>query len=152
VERKKKLWLTLTALTLLLIWGNSLLSGTVSGSISEWVRAVLNIPLTEVSGIGLDDDAVLRKIAHVSEFALLGAELTVVLRVLWHRARSLLLLCGMSGALLDETLQLFSPGRAAMVKDVWIDLGGFCLGAALVWLVRRKGKKPPQKGRDIPAG
>ena len=95
MDRRKKGWLTLTALTLLLIWGNSLLSGTVSGSISEWVKNLLNIPLRDVTGSGMADDEVLRKIAHATEFALLGAELTVVLRVLWNKAGSLLALCGM---------------------------------------------------------
>ena len=152
MDRRKKGWLTLTALTLLLIWGNSLLSGTVSGSISEWVKNLLNIPLTDVTGSGMADDAVLRKVAHATEFALLGAELTVVLRVLWNKAGSLLLLCGMSATLLDETIQLFSAGRAGMVKDIWIDLGGFCLGVGLIWLLRRKKRKqiqPEEKSRDV---
>ena len=88
---------------------------------------------------------------HATEFALLGAELTVVLRVLWNKAGSLLALCGMSAALLDETIQLFSEGRAGMVKDIWIDLGGFCLGVGLIWLLRRKKKKqipPEEKSRN----
>ena len=45
-------------------------------------------------------------------------------------------LFGLLAGLLDETLQLFCPGRAALVSDVWLDWAGFLCGAAAVVLLR----------------
>ncbi|HBE10387.1 MAG TPA: VanZ family protein, partial [Lachnospiraceae bacterium] len=36
-----------------------------------------------------------------------------------------------------ETIQLFIPGRAGMIKDVWIDFSGFMTGFILVTVVRK---------------
>ena len=47
---------------------------------------------------------------------------------------------GMTTALIDETIQLFSAGRAARVTDVWIDFGGLCVGLALTALIRGRVK------------
>ena len=54
-----------------------------------------------------------------------------------------LLICVLT-AMTDETIQMFVPGRASMVTDVWIDtLGaviGICVCAVLV-LLRKTGNK-----------
>lgn len=105
---------------------------------------LLNRGLADIAGTGMTGDSVLRKMAHAAEFAALGVELTVLLRVLLRKEGSLLLLCGVTVALTDETIQLFVSGRAGLVKDVWIDMGGFCLGIFAVWLVRRLRKKFPE--------
>ena len=141
---RKRLLTLLIVLTLLVIWGNSLLPGFISGGISEWVMNLLNRGLADIAGTGMTGDSVLRKMAHAAEFAALGVELTVLLRVLLRKEGSLLLLCGVTVALTDETIQLFVSGRAGRVKDVWIDMGGFCLGIFAVWLVRRLRKKFPE--------
>lgn len=79
-----------------------------------------------------------RKAAHVSEFAVLGALLTWA----WPReARwSLLapLLIGIGYAASDEVHQLFVPGRSGQVSDVLIDAVGVLIGIALVAGVRRR--------------
>ena len=74
---------------------------------------------------------------------MLGVELTLLLRLWQHRPWSLLVLCGMSTALFDETIQLFVAGRSGQIRDVWIDLGGFCAGVLLSILVEnlRTGKR-----------
>ena len=33
----------------------------------------------------------------------------------------------------DETILLFSEGRAAQISDVWIDLGGYFVGGLLAF-------------------
>ncbi|MEG2857797.1 MAG: VanZ family protein, partial [Clostridia bacterium] len=76
-------------------------------------------------------------VAHASEFALLAAELTILLRIMQRKPISLLILCGLSAALVDETLQLFIDGRAGMVLDIWIDFGGIIAGVVITLLIHR---------------
>ncbi len=70
----------LIALTLLFIWGNSMrnasASGAMSGSVRVWLESLLHIPI---------DEFLLRKAAHFSEYALLGAELSLLLSLLSDR-------------------------------------------------------------------
>jgi VanZ family protein len=121
---KKRLFVV-AIIILAIIWGNSLLPAEVSGEISNWLAKILaRIPgVTEIGA----EEGLLRKLAHVLEFAALGVILAL-LRARLKKPWSLLLLAGVTVALIDETLQLFSPGRAGMVVDIWIDMGGFCLG------------------------
>ena len=127
-KQSRKLLVALT-LILLIIWGNSLLPASISGELSNWLaRIFAGIPGVIEMG---DGEGILRKLAHVLEFAALGATLTLV-RARLNKHWSLLLLTGVTVALIDETLQLFSSGRAGMVTDIWIDMGGFCLGILTV--------------------
>ena len=43
-------------------------------------------------------------------------------------------LCLMT-ALVDESIQLVSPGRGSLITDVWIDFGGSCIGILLVSMI-----------------
>lgn len=117
----------LMAANLALIWGNSLLSGEMSGNISggllHWLTDLLNRqPVTEL---------VLRKLGHFSEFACLGLLLSLFWRLLnqqgFHRF-TLPLLCGLIAACVDETIQVFVPERGPSVLDVWIDVAGVVTG------------------------
>jgi VanZ family protein len=76
----------------------------------------------------------LRKLAHFSEYALLGAHLAFLPMFLPCYAKSGYLFVPVSGvavALLDEGIQLFVPGRAGLLTDVLIDFSGCFLGSAL---------------------
>lgn len=128
--------------TLIFIWGNSLMPASASSAFSNWVRSVI---AWFFGGGGSEGAAIgegpLRKIAHMTEFAALGAE-----ALLWqrHRVRQALpavFLGGVTVAVIDETLQLFSEGRASQVVDVWIDTAGFACGVAVVLLILRWRKK-----------
>jgi len=87
------------------------------------------------SGKALSGEGVLRKIAHASEFAALGMVLTIFMKEGPKTKVSLLVLCGLGVALIDETIQLFVDGRSGQIKDVWIDLAGFGIGVAIVGLI-----------------
>lgn len=128
---RQKILTGLIVLTLCFIWGNSLMPGTISGAISDWVGRLFGGAIDTTAGHG-----VLRKLAHGTEYLVLGVELTLLLRLWQHRPWSLLALCGMSTALFDETIQLFVAGRSGQIRDVWIDLGGFCAGVLLSVLVK----------------
>ena len=36
--------------------------------------------------------------------------------------------------LIDETLQLFTPGRSGQISDVWLDMGGAAAGTVFFFL------------------
>jgi VanZ family protein len=79
------------------------------------------------SGLGVWD-TVLRKCAHVTEYAILGA---LLYRALGREA--LALAVGIAYAATDELHQHFVRGRHASPVDVAIDAVGVALGM-LVWL------------------
>ena len=129
--RNQKLLTALAiGLNLALIWGNSLLPGDDSGAMSDWVMGFLRfLPQTELA------HTVLRKAAHFSEFALLGLLAGRMGRLcagkpLWGLAG-----LGLAAGCIDETIQLFTPGRASSMVDVWIDTAGFAAGLSLVIIV-----------------
>jgi VanZ family protein len=79
------------------------------------------------SGLGVWD-TVLRKGAHVTEYAVLGA---LLYRALGREASALA--AGIAYAVTDELHQHFVRGRHAALVDVAIDAVGVALGM-LVWL------------------
>lgn len=127
---KQHILLGLSVLTLAFIWGNSLMPGTISGAFSDWVGQVL---ARIFGGVSLPETGhgTLRKLAHGTEYLILGVELWLLLRHMRSRDWSLVGLCGVAAALVDETIQLFVPGRSGAVRDVWIDLGGFFVGCLI---------------------
>lgn len=130
--KKQNILLLLIVLTLCFIWGNSLMPASASGAISGWVKDVLNAILGDASISGMSGDGVLRKIAHASEFAVLGVLLTLLMEEECKTKLSFLVLYGLGAAFVDETIQLFVDGRSGQIQDVWIDLAGFCIGVAIV--------------------
>lgn len=104
----------LVVLTVAFIWGNSLMPGTVSGAISDWAGAVLS----RIFGGEVDTvhgHGVLRKLAHGTEYLILGVELCLLLRP--EKPWSTLALSGVLTALLDETFSCLcrsDAGRSRM--------------------------------------
>ena len=127
---KKRILTILIAANLALIWGNSLLPGESSGAISGGVLAFLGrfrpVLLTEAG------HTLLRKAAHFSEFALLGLLYCGRHRLVKGEAPVHLMGFGLAVACIDETIQIFTPGKASSLIDVWIDASGFALGLLLI--------------------
>lgn len=73
-------------------------------------------------------DLVLRKLAHLAEYAVLGALLARALTRLWPT-----LALGVAYAASDELHQVFVPGRQGSPLDVALDGVGVALGA-LAWI------------------
>lgn len=140
-KKTKLLAGVLLTLWLGFIWGNSCLSADQSGTASGWVSQVLAQLLGSWAPQG---EHILRKLAHFTEFAILGGLLHWNTRIRGKCQVSLPLLLGVLAAMADETMQLFSPGRASMVTDVWIDTCGVAvgIGAALLFRRLRAGKQP----------
>ena len=127
---KKHILSILIVLNLALIWGNSMLTGLDSEAVSGGILALLGrflpVLLTEAG------HTFLRKAAHFSEFALLGLLYCGRHRLVKGEAPVHLMGFGLAVACIDETIQIFTPGRASSLIDVWIDASGFALGLLLI--------------------
>lgn len=127
---KIKLCIALVIINVTVIWGSSLLPGSVSGAISGWLHEFLS----RILGTTPDSQAghgLLRKLGHVTEFACLGACLGWLLTLLGKKPL-FSILCGFPVACLDETIQCIIPDRGPSVMDVGIDTLGLTLGAVLL--------------------
>ena len=130
--------LCLLCLNLCFIWGNSLLPGELSGAVSHWLQrllaALFSSQAEPETGHGL-----LRKLAHLTEFACLGLLFCWLFGMLLQKRWPLWsLLCGTATAAIDETIQLFVPGRGPAIKDVGIDTLGVCLGIVIIYTVHKQ--------------
>ena len=151
-SRRLRLCCTALVLILAFIWGNSLLPGELSAAFSQWVKDLLSRIFPGVDP-GSEGHGLLRKLAHFSEFACLGACLGWLWGMLANNTAHVLLSafgCGFTAACVDETIQRFVPGRSSSFTDVMIDSSGVILGIALLALgfylckhkftLKRKGK------------
>lgn len=131
MKRAHQLWLcgVLLILNLIFIWGNSALPASQSGSMSGWLSRLL--PFLPAGEMG---HTILRKAAHFAEFASLGLLSGWMCLLLRGRIPLSLMGAGLAAACVDETIQLFSPGRASALADVWLDSAGFGTGLLLLLL------------------
>ena len=113
--KRRRLFPALTILWLLFIWGHSLLPASVSGAESGHWLALLQGVLPWLT------DYSIRKAAHFTEFAVLGGLMLASLPVRGLSGASERLLAGLLAAMIDESIQLFSPGRSGQITDVTVD-------------------------------
>lgn len=119
----------------LFIWCNSLQTADESAGSSLVILELLR-PL--LSGLRISEDLLhtaVRKLAHVTEFAVLGFlwSATLQAKSVATKKRSGLNLCAAGVmcifiAVIDETIQRFVPGRSGEFKDICIDVIGVILG------------------------
>ncbi|MBQ3215951.1 MAG: VanZ family protein [Oscillospiraceae bacterium] len=141
-----RLWVcgTIIAVLLAVIWGNSCLSGETSGHFSGWVGELINSIFPFLSPESKYGHFILRKLGHFSEFAALGLFLRWLFGMLLNRkwlTLSLPLACAVTVAFIDETIQIFTPGRYSSIVDVGIDSLGALTGILVLqiaWLLLRR--------------
>lgn len=129
------------ALTLIFIWGNSILPARISSAISSFVTKLLGGDMAELR---------VRKAGHFTEFLLLGAGLGLFFTLKNAKGKDkamYLALPALFVPLMDETIQMFND-RGPQVLDIWIDIAGYTCGCllmllliAIVRLFRRGGKE-----------
>ena len=140
----------LTAATLAFIWGNSMLTEASSAEESQAVYGVVQPFFDSVFGEGVITEQILRKIAHGTEFFVLGLELTLLISAFGgygFKGWAFVLSEGISVALIDETIQYITE-RGAAVMDVWIDVSGVfvvSVFAGIIGLIVRAVKKSRRK-------
>ena len=133
--RGKKISTALLLLAILaalaFIWGNSLDSAVESAAKSGRVGELLRPLLELVVGQGGVTDHLIRKLAHFTEYAVLGALLLLLTAVGFRVRLQTVVNCLfflMAAALTDETIQMFSDGRSSQITDVWLDFSGVLTG------------------------
>ena len=148
----KRTWLPLALILFTcLIWWNASRTAGQSSQMSGWVLEVLDPVLDILRGPEQWKHFVVRKLAHFTEYAVLGGLWAVELRTgLCRRLTAGAALRGLiclATAFVDETIQLFVPGRSGQVSDMWIDLGGSVTGICVVLLLWFVVEKLRKKGR-----
>ncbi len=133
IHMKKYLLTVLSFFIICFIWHNSMADAPHSSRESIYVLHLIQHYLYMLPDVGHLTNGVLRKLAHLTEYAWLGIALYSAFRVfrISHGGKCTL---GISFlvASVDECIQLFSPGRSAEFKDVLIDTTGAGLGILFV--------------------
>ena len=123
------IWALLLVANIGFIWGNSMLPASESQQLSDGFLSCLGALLEPLGEAG---SYVIRKAAHITEFACLGFLLSGFFRRVGRSWAAPAALCALAAACVDETIQLFSPGRSSQLTDVWIDFFGALMGMALL--------------------
>ena len=120
-----------------------------SNQLSKEISSII-ISIMERMGTGRSINALwlnsfMRKAAHFMIFLILSILVMIVLSLDKTRSnrKNMVLAFGFSVALaiIDETRQLFVPGRGALVSDVLLDSTGALVGIGLWWLFFGKHRK-----------
>ena len=127
----------LIAATLAFIWGNSAVSKAASAEESGKIYGMFEGIFNAIFGEGVITHNVFRKIAHFSEYAVLGVEVYALIS-LTLGIKPLVVLSsfqfGLYAAVIDESIQILSE-RGSLVSDVLLDFCGYAFGAALFLIV-----------------
>ena len=135
---RKRLIIILIVITLVFIWGNSMIPGSLSSEMTEWLKDTLGKIFPFVKGGGEESGShILRKAMHFTAYAILGMEITCLKNCSRKLDNCKVLLMGILAAMIDETIQLFTPERAGMLQDVWLDTAGFVTGFVLITVIHK---------------
>ena len=110
----------------LFIFNNSLQPAEVSGNASGTLVDIM-ARFFALFGFSPDVDTVtyiVRKTAHFLEFAVQGLFIFGCFGMPPKKRIIYVLFLGLLTACADEYIQLFSPGRSAMIQDVFLDFSG----------------------------
>lgn len=146
------IWTALTGAFVCAIFVHSMMPADISSDESAYAMGVLGSLLDRVGFGGAElTERLIRKSAHYIEYTVLGILLAITIDKWKMRGERKWFRIGLLGIVIpfiDETIQLFSPGRSSQTTDMWIDIGGVATGILLVELIRKirdKGKKKPRK-------
>lgn len=141
-KRNKIIWTSIVVLWVLFIWANSLTSGEGSSKLSSGVLAFIESAFSAI-GIHVQISSLfIRKAAHFMEYFILG-----VFTYSWafqytNKSQRKKILYALVFATLiaaiDESIQYFIPGRAAMALDVALDVVGAIFGIICTMLILRR--------------
>lgn len=134
-----KRWILYIVLCLIVffIWDNSLQNGGTSDGFSlifaKWIAPIAN--KLGFHGNIWALNRIVRKLAHLTEFTILGGVLYAILRrYIEYGTVVKTIVVGIVIASLDEFIQLFSLGRSSQLSDVLIDTVGIIIGISVVKL------------------
>lgn len=135
---KRVIYTVLSILIVALIFAQSLKSGDASSNDSGHLVAILN-NLASLFGFGEPfTDSIVRTCAHFTEFFVLSVSLMLMYRAYYCkllRNSTLSVVTASVVAVCDETLQLFSEGRAFEITDIFIDICGAVSSVIIIALL-----------------
>lgn len=150
--RRQWPWAVALVAMVCLIWGNSLVPGSGSGSLSQAVAEAVR-GLLAMAGLpsGWVTNFLVRKTAHFTEYLVLALVAMQALRPhlgrrsprRWLATAAFLVLV----PCLDETIQLFVDGRSGQPLDVLLDCSGALTGVLLTLAVSRARQRRRTGGR-----
>lgn len=131
--------LLLTAMIFLFSSASGTGSGSASGSITQ---RIIDFLTPMIAPVTLDFDnthLILRKLAHVSEYLLLGISYAVTLH-LFKQPLWIFAVAGVIIALADEASQFLSDDRGPSLLDALLfDIPGYLIGASLTkWFLKKR--------------
>lgn len=131
------LFIIFTIVCIAFIWYHSSLDGKESTLESQGALSIIKSIFDFFAIPNNISEFALRKTAHFLEFSGLGFLLTMDI-YLWSRSliKNIYIspFIGIVTACIDETIQIFSPGRTSKLTDVWIDFAGI-IAATIVTLI-----------------
>lgn len=128
---KKHVFLILALAWTAMIFGFSLQSANESNVSSNFVLDLLAtyFPVLKEPQVMMMAIVAIRKLAHFTEYAVLGLLVAKAQRdTTWDK----LLLLGCLVPIIDETIQIFVPGRSGSPVDMLIDLSGYLTGLLIM--------------------
>ena len=158
IDRRRAVWVILTLLWMLLIFWFSakpaVQSARESHEVGMWIGRIMmrlhgeQWTNAELEQFAVGADFLVRKGAHMSEYAVLGFLMSGAWGVWDRRNRHVIrravfgLLSVALYAVSDEAHQIFVPGRSGQVTDILLDSAGAAAGVllavGLLLLYRRK--------------
>ncbi len=137
--RFKSICFVLTLLIITFIFVHSSIPSEQSATESQSVLGILQPFFNLFNLDGELAEYILRKLAHFSEFAALGVTLTFCAysfdRLKTYKFFPHIAGIGLLIAVIDETIQMFVPGRACQITDVWLDFSGVLTGVILMLII-----------------
>ncbi len=134
----------MTAITVLFIsfiFFHSTMTGNTSSSESSSVLVIIQNILDALCIPITLSELLIRKLAHFSEFAVLGVLTSITFYVYDRnfkkyikRLLQMFFIC-LATAVIDETIQLYVPGRCGQIPDVLIDFAGAFTGVMLISVI-----------------
>lgn len=141
--KKFYIYTLLTCLWIVVIFSFSLQTGDesseLSGGIVAWLVGLVCPPDFAYAEIL---ETIVRKLAHFTEYTILGVLLSLTTGE--TKCRRLILVPWILGACVaccDETIQLFSDGRAGQIADVLLDSSGVLFGAFVCSKIQQNSHK-----------
>lgn len=118
------------------------LSGVAAMPIAELLASMQEgTDASTVTYLYIIAGTVIRKLAHLCEYALLGLLLTLLCRSYGNSAKWLPIILGAAYAATDELHQVFVPQRLGTVTDVLIDGVGVVVGVWAAHVIRKFRRK-----------
>ncbi|MBQ2603833.1 MAG: VanZ family protein [Acutalibacteraceae bacterium] len=134
---KRRVLLILTIITVAVIFAHSAASAADSTAESDQALGLLDRIVTFLHLPNLFNAYTIRKLAHFCEFAVYGFFLSATVHSYTESFKKnifCILFFLLAVPVTDETIQYFSEGRSAQVRDVLIDFSGGLFGLLMCFL------------------